>query len=90
MEKYEQAFNIQPDPLVAHPISLVTMNEEYDVYTDSPLEQTIFTLIRLKIPEATGMSVKELLALPTYELKMIYRSVKKAKIIEGEIANAIT
>jgi hypothetical protein len=78
MEKYELAMGIQPKDN-ASPISLVTMNEGTDLFTDNLLERTYNKLIRSKAVEITGLNLKELLNLPTYDLQMLLRCITIAR-----------
>jgi len=81
MESYERQFKIQDSSSVS-PITLVTMKDSTDYHKDSLLEKTIDRIIQLKLHKLTGMTLVELLDLPTYELKMIFRSVTKAGKVE--------
>ena len=84
MEKYEVAFGIQPTT-DASPISLVTMNEATDILTGGLFERTVSKLIKYKVPELTGLNIKELLALPTYQLKVILRSIASIRREEPKV-----
>ena len=68
-----QATNVPIDGI----FSLATLHESIDTVNGSLLELTIDRLIRLKVSKSTGMGIDELLELPTYELKMIIRSIVK-------------
>ena len=81
-EQYELAFGIQTTK-DASPISLVTHSEATDIYTDCLLEKTITKLIKYKVPELTGMSLQQLLDLPTFQLKTIMRSVRTVRKLEA-------
>lgn len=83
MEKYETALSIQT-PNEASPIALVTMKEATSVLLNSHYENTIYRLVRSKLPEITGMNINELLNLPTYKLAMLYRAVGRVKMKELE------
>lgn len=84
MRAYELSFGVIKHGVDKSKITLATMTESADVYKGSPLELTILKLLRLKLPKVTGMSIKELMDLPTYELKMYIQQVVKANEIERE------
>ncbi len=73
MEKYEEILEIQTNESKT-PIPLVTINNTTDIYNNSLLEKTITKIMRSKLCELTGLSITELLALPTYYLQMVFRS----------------
>lgn len=89
MESYERSFGIQ-NINSKSPIALATMSVDTDCYTNSLLEKTIDRIISMKLFKITGMSVSELLDLPTYELKMIIRSVTKVSRKEQTIIDGIS
>lgn len=72
------------------PLSLIMLHDSINTVKDSLLEKTIDKLIQNKIPKMTGMSVKELLDLPTYELKMYLRSSVKLGIKDSKVINKIS
>ena len=74
----------------AAPLSLVMLHESIDTVNDSLLEKTINKLIQYKLPKFTGMSINELLDLPTYELKMYIRSAINASRADGKIIDRIS
>ena len=78
LEKYETAFGIQ-EPDKPFPISLVTMSESSDIYTNSLMEKTIYKLQKYKVPEITNTSLEDLLNLPTYKLLMVFRSIAQIR-----------
>ena len=82
MEKYEQRFNIQ-DTIDPFPISLVTMSKYTDVVTDSLMERSYTKLLDLKLPELTGLSITELLDMPTYKLKAVIRALRNSNTIKN-------
>ena len=88
MEAYETAMGIYPDT-DRSPITLVTMNASTDFMHNTMLERTIDRIIQLKLHTITGMSLMEILDLPTYVLQMLLRSVTKAGIIENRKLAAI-
>lgn len=88
MEAYENALDIYTTS-DRSPITLVTMNASTDFMNNTMLEKTIFRLISLKIHTITGLSIVELLDLPTYMLQMLMRSVTKAGVIENYKLNEI-
>jgi hypothetical protein len=85
MEKYELSFGIQPTEN-ASPISLVTMNDSTDIYTNGLLERTIYRLIKMKAFEYTGLSITELLDLPTYKLQIVLRALTQVQSKEPDNA----
>lgn len=53
------------------PISLVTMKRTRDYVTDSEWERTLKIIMKLKLHNATGLNILELLDLPRYQLRLI-------------------
>lgn len=86
MEKYEIALGIQK-PEHKNPVTLCTMKESNQLHIGSLTENIMFYLISRKIPEMTGMSVNELLNLPTYLFSNIIRACRRAKRLEYENEN---
>lgn len=64
------------------PITLTTIKEDTDPYHASQLEKTMEWLIARKVPASTGMSLMELLNLPTYELRMLKSAIMSSEVIE--------
>jgi len=76
MEKYEEILGIQSNESNL-PISLVTINQGTDVYHDSVLEKTLTKIMKSKLCELTGLSITELLELPTYYLQVVFKAASK-------------
>ena len=55
----------------SNPLMLAMFNEQSNYMQGNLKEKTIERLIKLELPKLTGMSVYELLKLPTYELRSI-------------------
>jgi len=70
-------------------IELFCKNESTDVYFNSAKERLYERLLTLGIPKLTNMSLAELMALPTYELRMIIRAVTKCSKIESTVIDGI-
>lgn len=83
MEMYEQKLGIQPQ-INASPITLVTHNEYYMPNIEGLYEKTVYKLIRNKVHEATGLTITQLMDLPTYELQTIVRAIIAVKRAETE------
>ena len=83
IEKYERAFGIN-DPVNSSPVTLTTGNEVTDLYTDSLLEKAYTKLINVRAPELTGMSVKEILDLPSWKVRTLMRALGNSEIIKSE------
>lgn len=82
LREYELNFGILNPKVNKSPVTLATMNEATDKLSGSLMEATILKLVRLKLHKATGLTIPELLDLPTYELQMYVDSVIEAKRLE--------
>lgn len=78
MERYEQAMGIQNNE-TKHPITLVTLKDATNVENNGLLEATITRIMKTKLCELTNMSIVELLELPTYVLKMLFKTATIVK-----------
>ena len=79
METYEESFGICDHSTSNSPLSLVTHNEGYMPYQNNLYEALLYRMIKNSIPESTGLSIEELLDLPTYKLTSIFRSMIKVR-----------
>jgi hypothetical protein len=73
LEKYQIALGIQ-DKRDDSPFALVSIKAAEDLLTNGLLENTYVHLIKSGLPEKTNMSIEELLALPTWKLRALYRA----------------
>lgn len=71
IEKFEMFTKIQKNDGSEIPISLVTMKRTRDYVTDSEWERTLKIIMKLKLHNATGLNILELLDLPRYQLRLI-------------------
>lgn len=78
---FERTFNIR-SPGTQSPITLVTHNASMDYLDNDVYEKTVAKLLQLKAPEATGLSLDELLEKPRHELLIIIRSLLRNNIDE--------
>lgn len=88
MEAYEDAMDIYTTT-DRSPITLVTMNASTDYMNNTMLEKTMDRIIQLKLHTITGMSLTEILDLPTYMLQILMRNVTRAGIIENRKLAAV-
>ena len=82
VEKYESALGIGINSKSL--LSFNTINKETDVFTNSLKERTYKRLIDIKACDSTGLNIKELMDLPTYELKTIIVALTNSNLIKAE------
>jgi len=87
-ELYENSIGItnKTDP---SPISTSTHSYSTECFVDSQLEHAITRIMRMGLPKLTGMSVDELLNLPTYELQMYYRAAVSISKVKSEVIDEL-
>lgn len=91
LEVFEHVNDIAPIYIPGRsgkPLANMTFNKHTDIWRGSLLIQRINYLIRYKVPEATGMNIKELLGLPRHELQEMVRAVRRLRMMEDSLNRA--
>ena len=84
LEKYRIALGLQ-DVADESPFALVSMKKAEDLHTDGLLESTYEHLLKSGLPEKTNMTIEDLLNLPAWKLKVLYRAHMKVKRSAGAV-----
>lgn len=88
VEAYELALGIQTQESNS-PITLATINRSTNFMENTLLERTINKIIQMKMCSATGMTVIEILNLPTFEVMMYYRSLRTMAAADNKLLNEV-
>jgi hypothetical protein len=86
--QYEHIFDMKDDTNLSF-LSSVTIDVKTTARHNSLLDNTINSLIANKVPEATGLSVTELLDLPADMFRSIIYAVKNLGMQEKEVLDEL-
>lgn len=87
-EAYERIYGISDNNRGL--LSLATHNNSTDPYVESRMEEMISIIIEKKMVEVTGLSIVEILDLPTYVVLMLGRCTQLNAIREAEKIKDLT